>query len=85
MTSETIMSSFIMCQTHSGIIERISPCRGHVQGKGRCKVQVKKLSLNWSLPDWSKSIATRISHRTAVYEATTIESEVTTGLFEMPF
>ncbi|KAG6589184.1 Beta-amylase, partial [Cucurbita argyrosperma subsp. sororia] len=63
----------VVCQMHSGIIETIVPCSGYVQGRYKCKVQGKKLELNWSLPCWS--IASRINHRISAYEATTIEPE----------
>lgn len=70
MASDTIMASFV-CQVHSGIIKRIA----HGQGDVKCKVQVKNLKLNWSLPCWSR--APRINLRTLAYEMTTIEPEVT--------
>ena len=66
MASDTIMAS-VVCQ--------VASCRGYVQGKVKCKVQVKKLKLNWSLPCWS--IAPRINLRTPAYETATIEPEVT--------
>ena len=74
MASDTIMAS-VVCQVHGGIIEGIAPCRGYVQGEVKCKVQVKKPKLNWSLPCWS--IAPRINLQTSAYEVTTIEPEVT--------
>ncbi|KAE8645749.1 beta-amylase isoform X1 [Cucumis sativus] len=72
MASDTIMASFV-CQVHSGIIKRIA----HVQGEVKCKLQVKNLKPNWSLPCWS--IAPRINLRTPAYETTTIEQEVSTS------
>lgn len=68
MASDTIMAS-VVCQ--------VASCRGYVQGKVKCKVQVKKLKLNWSLPCWS--IAPRINLRTPAYETATIEPEASSN------